>query len=159
MVVLDPQRWLRDTPLICKSWLAPTSPTSGGLSVGIVRSRTQAMEFVYCDNIIHCLPLLHSYIHVVLCLQQTTRISDDRKIYIYIYIYIYTLTSKKLAFPAKSLGNETIASHYFHLLPFLGRWKCTKYIRRNLQTVLDRLRVLIDFAMAACCCLIKAAKG
>jgi hypothetical protein len=30
--------------------LAITSPTSGGRSVGIVRSRIQATEFVYCDE-------------------------------------------------------------------------------------------------------------
>jgi hypothetical protein len=30
--------------------LAITSPTSGGRSVGIVRSRTQTMEFFFCLN-------------------------------------------------------------------------------------------------------------
>jgi hypothetical protein len=34
-------------PFILKKW-AITSPTSGGRLVGIVRSRTQAMEFVFC---------------------------------------------------------------------------------------------------------------
>jgi hypothetical protein len=33
------------TPSIRKSWLALTSPTSGGRSVGRVRLQTKAMEF------------------------------------------------------------------------------------------------------------------
>jgi hypothetical protein len=41
----DPSRWPRDTLYTQK--LAITSPTSGGRSVGIVRSRTQTMEFVF----------------------------------------------------------------------------------------------------------------
>jgi hypothetical protein len=40
----DPSRWPRDT--IHPHKLAIASPTSGGRSVGIVRSRTQTMEFV-----------------------------------------------------------------------------------------------------------------
>jgi hypothetical protein len=40
----DPLRWTRDTPLSAN--LTLTSPTSGGRSVGIVRSWTQTMEFV-----------------------------------------------------------------------------------------------------------------
>jgi hypothetical protein len=39
----DPSRWSRG--ILCLQKLALTSPTSGGRSVGIVRSRTQAMEF------------------------------------------------------------------------------------------------------------------
>jgi hypothetical protein len=39
----DPSRWPRDT--FDPQKLAITSPTSGGLSVGIVRSRTPTMEF------------------------------------------------------------------------------------------------------------------
>jgi hypothetical protein len=39
----DPSRWPRGTFYPLK--LAITSPTSGGRSVGIVRSRTQTMEF------------------------------------------------------------------------------------------------------------------
>jgi hypothetical protein len=39
----DPSRWPRGTFYPRK--LALTSPTSGGLSVGIVRSRTQTTEF------------------------------------------------------------------------------------------------------------------
>jgi hypothetical protein len=39
----DPLRWLRDT--LYQQTLALASPTSGGPSVGIVRSRTQATEF------------------------------------------------------------------------------------------------------------------
>jgi hypothetical protein len=39
----DPSRWPRDNSYPQK--LALTSPTSGGLSVGIVRSRTKATEF------------------------------------------------------------------------------------------------------------------
>jgi hypothetical protein len=41
----DPLRWPRDT--LCPQKLALTSPTSGGRLVGIVRSRTKAMEFMY----------------------------------------------------------------------------------------------------------------
>jgi hypothetical protein len=40
----DPLHWPRDT--ISAKKLALTSPTSGGRSVGIVRSRTKATEFV-----------------------------------------------------------------------------------------------------------------
>jgi hypothetical protein len=39
----DPSRWPRGT--LYPQKLALTSPTSGGRSVGIVRSRTQATEF------------------------------------------------------------------------------------------------------------------
>jgi hypothetical protein len=39
----DPSRWPRDT--LCPQKLALSSQTSGGLSVGIFRSRTQAKEF------------------------------------------------------------------------------------------------------------------
>jgi hypothetical protein len=44
-IVGDSLRWPRDTLYPLK--LALTSPTSGGRSVGIVRLRTQATEFVY----------------------------------------------------------------------------------------------------------------
>jgi hypothetical protein len=40
----DPSRWPRNT--LYPQKLALTSPTSGGRPVGIVRSRTQTMEFV-----------------------------------------------------------------------------------------------------------------
>jgi hypothetical protein len=40
-------RWPRDTFYPHK--LAITSPTSGGRSVGIVRSRTQTMEFFFIN--------------------------------------------------------------------------------------------------------------
>jgi hypothetical protein len=39
----DPSHWPRGT--LYPQKLAITSPTSGGRSVGIVRSRTQTMEF------------------------------------------------------------------------------------------------------------------
>jgi hypothetical protein len=42
----DPSRWARGT--LYPQKLAITSPTSGGRSVGIVRSRAQTMEFVCC---------------------------------------------------------------------------------------------------------------
>jgi hypothetical protein len=41
----DPSRWPRCT--LCPQKLALTSPTSGGRSVGIVRSRTQVTEFSF----------------------------------------------------------------------------------------------------------------
>jgi hypothetical protein len=41
----DPSRWSRGT--LCQQTLAQTLPTSGGRSVGIVRLRTQAMEFSF----------------------------------------------------------------------------------------------------------------
>jgi hypothetical protein len=41
----DPSRWPRGT--LYSQKLAITSPTSGGRSVGIVCSRTQAMEFSF----------------------------------------------------------------------------------------------------------------
>jgi hypothetical protein len=41
----DPSRWPRGT--LYPQKLAITSPTSGGRSVGMVRSRTQTMEFFY----------------------------------------------------------------------------------------------------------------
>jgi hypothetical protein len=42
---MDPLRWPRDT--IYPPKLALTSPTSGGRSIGIVRSRTKATEFSF----------------------------------------------------------------------------------------------------------------
>jgi hypothetical protein len=47
----------QETSIICKK-LAITSPTSGGRSVGIVRSQTQTKEFV-------CLYFLNVYFRVV----------------------------------------------------------------------------------------------
>jgi hypothetical protein len=46
----DPSRWPRGT--LYQQKLALTSPTSGGRSVGIVRSRTEATEFVclFCQS-------------------------------------------------------------------------------------------------------------
>jgi hypothetical protein len=41
----DPSRWPRGT--LYPQTLALTSPTGGGRSVGIVRSRTQATEFSF----------------------------------------------------------------------------------------------------------------
>jgi hypothetical protein len=41
----DPSRWPRGT--LYPQKLAITSPASGGRSVGIVRSRTQTMEFSF----------------------------------------------------------------------------------------------------------------
>jgi hypothetical protein len=41
----DPLRWPRD--ILFPQKLTLTSPTSGGRSVGIVRSRTKATEFSY----------------------------------------------------------------------------------------------------------------
>jgi hypothetical protein len=41
----DPSRWPRGS--LYPQKLATTSPTSGGRSVGIARSRTQTMEFYY----------------------------------------------------------------------------------------------------------------
>jgi hypothetical protein len=41
---MDPLRWPHDT--LYPQKFAPTSPTSGGRSVGIVRSRTKATELV-----------------------------------------------------------------------------------------------------------------
>jgi hypothetical protein len=45
----DPLYWPRDTPYPQK--LALTSPTSGGRSIGVVRLRTEATEFVFTVNI------------------------------------------------------------------------------------------------------------
>jgi hypothetical protein len=44
----DPSRWPRGT--LYPQKLALTSPTSGGRSVGIVRSRTQATEFSFFNS-------------------------------------------------------------------------------------------------------------
>jgi hypothetical protein len=49
----DPSRWPSGTPYPEK--LALTSPTSGGRSVGIVRSRTQATEFLKYHHIVESL--------------------------------------------------------------------------------------------------------
>jgi hypothetical protein len=43
----DPSRGPRST--LCPQKLAPTSPTSGGRSVGLLRSRTQATQFSFSD--------------------------------------------------------------------------------------------------------------
>jgi hypothetical protein len=50
----DPSRWPRGT--LYPQKLAITSPTSGGSSVGIVRSRTQTMEFIclFCMCVCVC---------------------------------------------------------------------------------------------------------
>jgi hypothetical protein len=48
MAARDPQRWLRY--ILYPQKLALTSPTSDGCSVGIVYSRTQTTEFVFCMN-------------------------------------------------------------------------------------------------------------
>jgi hypothetical protein len=45
----DPSHWPRGT--LYPQKLAITSPTSGGRSVGIVRSRTQTMEFVFVSSV------------------------------------------------------------------------------------------------------------
>jgi hypothetical protein len=51
------------TPLYLQK-LARTSPTGGGRSVGIVRSRTKAMEFIYIYMELLVRPeILTSYIH------------------------------------------------------------------------------------------------
>jgi hypothetical protein len=60
----DPSRWPRST--LYPQKLAITSPTSGGRSVGIVRSRTQTMEFFYIKAIKMC--------HIVTVLREISRI-------------------------------------------------------------------------------------
>jgi hypothetical protein len=45
----DPSRWPRGT--LYQQTLALTSSTSGGRSVGIVRSRTQATEFSFFSSL------------------------------------------------------------------------------------------------------------
>jgi hypothetical protein len=47
----NPLRRPRDS--LCPQTLALTSPTSGGRSVGIVRSRTKATEFIICCSNSH----------------------------------------------------------------------------------------------------------
>jgi hypothetical protein len=47
----DPSRWQRDT--LHPQKLALTSPTSVGRSVGIVHSRTQSTEFVFCFSFLY----------------------------------------------------------------------------------------------------------
>jgi hypothetical protein len=59
------------TPLYPQT-LALTSPTNGGLSVGIVRSRSQGTEFV-----LFCFVLLCMYV-------------SNHDIYVYISIYTHT---------------------------------------------------------------------
>jgi hypothetical protein len=54
----DPSRWPRD--ILYPQKLSITSPTSGGRLVGIVRSRTQAMEFLL--NLLH---IRHNHIDVL----------------------------------------------------------------------------------------------
>jgi hypothetical protein len=56
----DPSRWQRNTLYLYPQKLTLTSPTSGGCSAGIVRSRTQATEFS-CNS----LCLLHLLGHAV----------------------------------------------------------------------------------------------
>jgi hypothetical protein len=75
----DPSRWPRGTFYPHK--LAITSPTSGGRSVGIVRSRTQTMEFFFLVNTASndCKMLMLNVNTIFLCdwretsLQQTLR--------------------------------------------------------------------------------------
>jgi hypothetical protein len=60
----DPLRWPRDTPLYPQK-LALTSPTGGGRSVGIVRSRTKAMEFSFY-MLHYYLVILHALLYISL---------------------------------------------------------------------------------------------
>jgi hypothetical protein len=56
--LLYPQKW------------ALTSPTSGGLSVGIGRSRTKATEFFYCVSFIN------GFFATVYCVQESIKLYE-----------------------------------------------------------------------------------
>jgi hypothetical protein len=72
----DPVRW-PCVNLYTKK-LALTSPTSGGRSVGIVRSRTQAAEFmIVCDVGKACLCLFHVWYCIVACFSDSGRALMD----------------------------------------------------------------------------------
>jgi hypothetical protein len=58
----DPSRWPRGTLYPHK--LATSSPTSGGRSVGIVRSRTQTMEFSLVIYILTVCLFIYIYIYI-----------------------------------------------------------------------------------------------
>jgi hypothetical protein len=73
----DSSRWPRDTVYTKK--LALTPPTSGCHSVGIVRLRTKAAEFIY-TFLYHC------------------RTLQECRTGLYIYIYIYTGCGKPTSF-------------------------------------------------------------
>jgi hypothetical protein len=64
----DPSRWQRGT-LYPQKKLALSSPTSGGRSVGIVRSRIQATEFLFFTSTplrLHVLVFVKSILRVIL---------------------------------------------------------------------------------------------
>jgi hypothetical protein len=74
----DPSRWPRDT--LYPQKLAITSPTSSGRSVGIVRSRTQTMEFSL---------YIYVCIYTCMCVSIHENYSGSHScICIYTYIYI-----------------------------------------------------------------------
>jgi hypothetical protein len=65
----NPSRWPRCT--LYPQKLAITSPTSGGRSVDVVRSRTQTMEFFWWmnvfENVFMCNINIYEYIYVYIC--------------------------------------------------------------------------------------------
>jgi hypothetical protein len=93
----DPSRWPRGT--LYPQKLAISSPTSGGRSVGIVRSRTQTMEFSFSffrRNSMNILKVIQLVLDVVLpvtacvpLLVRTFRCSHQLGSSMYLAIYLF----------------------------------------------------------------------
>jgi len=73
------------TPLYPQK-LALTSPTGGGLFVGIVRVRTKATEFYVCMNVL-CM-YVHMYICMYVCMYVRMYVCMDVRMYICMYACI-----------------------------------------------------------------------
>jgi hypothetical protein len=74
MAIGDPLCWLSDT--LCPQKLTLTSPTSGGRSVGIVRSRTKATELFLLLMTFSRAASAHGHLETAIDLLQTARCSQ-----------------------------------------------------------------------------------
>jgi hypothetical protein len=94
--------------------LAIASPTSGGRSVGIVRSRTQIMEFYDFLEII-----LKTY-----CLLSTQLLLNSWNPYQVGYEYTVSPLANKLWTLTETSSHSSILAHSFHNMSFwLCRWQ------------------------------------
>jgi hypothetical protein len=82
--------WPRDT--LYQQKLALTSPTSGGRSVGIVRLRAKATEFVCC----FC--LYQIFVNFIAKWQHTPHINDIHILWVWNYVTIEMKTTSNLHF-------------------------------------------------------------
>jgi hypothetical protein len=119
-----PSRWPRGT--LYPQKLALSSPTSGGRSVGIVRSRTQATKYFFRKNIT-VLPN-----HLLL----------DTCIYIYIYIYIWVCVCVCVCVRER----ERESPHCTNTA-FLYIWSMVRICSQNYILILINLNSISRFAL------------